>query len=366
MKNLKTSLVLLSILALAVAAAASGALRAARSKASAARRPRLDGRDAHVARRTSGAASLEGRAAAHHARPAPRRARRSSRSRRPSAGYAGGADFNAVAKQLDANSVALSKAIASVYGAAAGEAVPERQEPLARAHQVLRRLHGRAREEGHRRPEEGRREPDDVHPDAGGVLRQGDGAAEAGARQRPDRARPAAQGSARRVRQGQLRAGVHAHGRCVQAHVHDGRPARGRDREAEGPRLDDEPGRQPRGHARPAARRARAARDVGDAGRAHRRQELPGAREAARQELRRDLEGDRLGLRSRRSEAVPERQEPLARAHQRLRRVHRGDGEEVERRPEEGRRRPDGVHPDAGGVLRQGDRPAEDGGRRTT
>ena len=36
-------------------------------------------------------------------------------------GYAGGADFNAVAKQLDANSVALSKAIASVYGAAAGK-----------------------------------------------------------------------------------------------------------------------------------------------------------------------------------------------------------------------------------------------------
>lgn len=35
-------------------------------------------------------------------------------------GLTGKADFNAAAKQLDANSVALSKAIASVYGAAAG------------------------------------------------------------------------------------------------------------------------------------------------------------------------------------------------------------------------------------------------------
>ena len=36
-------------------------------------------------------------------------------------GYAGGKDFPAVAKQLDANSVALSQAIASVYGQAAGK-----------------------------------------------------------------------------------------------------------------------------------------------------------------------------------------------------------------------------------------------------
>jgi hypothetical protein len=35
-------------------------------------------------------------------------------------GYAGGKDFPAIAKQLDANSVAISKAIASVYGAPAG------------------------------------------------------------------------------------------------------------------------------------------------------------------------------------------------------------------------------------------------------
>jgi len=37
-------------------------------------------------------------------------------------GYAGGKDFPAIAKQLDANSVAISKAIASVYGAGAGRA----------------------------------------------------------------------------------------------------------------------------------------------------------------------------------------------------------------------------------------------------
>jgi hypothetical protein len=36
-------------------------------------------------------------------------------------GYAGGKDFNAVAKQLDANSVALSQAVASLYGQAAGK-----------------------------------------------------------------------------------------------------------------------------------------------------------------------------------------------------------------------------------------------------
>jgi hypothetical protein len=36
-------------------------------------------------------------------------------------GLVGGKDFPAVAKQLDANSVAISKAIASVYGAAAGQ-----------------------------------------------------------------------------------------------------------------------------------------------------------------------------------------------------------------------------------------------------
>src|SRR5436305_2030222 len=36
-------------------------------------------------------------------------------------GYDGSADFTAVANQLDANSVALSKAIGSIYGAKAGK-----------------------------------------------------------------------------------------------------------------------------------------------------------------------------------------------------------------------------------------------------
>ena len=44
-------------------------------------------------------------------------------------------------------------------------------------------------------------------------------------------------------------------------------------------------------------------------------QELPGARQAARRELGRDLEGDRLGVRRGRREAVPERQPNLWRAH---------------------------------------------------
>ena len=58
-----------------------------------------------------------------------------------------------------------------------------------------------------------------------------------------------------------------------------------------------------------------------------RREELPGARQAARPQQRRDLAGDRLALRRGRRQAVPERQEPLARAHQRLRRLHGCDGE---------------------------------------
>ncbi len=66
-------------------------------------------------------------------------------------------------KSLDNNSVALSKAIASVYGAKAGQTFLERQVHVARPHQVLRRLHRREGQEGHRRPEQGRREPEAVH-----------------------------------------------------------------------------------------------------------------------------------------------------------------------------------------------------------
>ena len=91
-------------------------------------------------------------------------------------------DFNAVAKQLDANSVALSKAIGSVYGAAAGKQFLDGKN-LWRAHiKYFVDYTVATREARHRRPEEGRREPDDVHPDAGGVLREGDRAPEAGAR----------------------------------------------------------------------------------------------------------------------------------------------------------------------------------------
>ena len=120
MKNLKTSLVLLSILALAVAAAASGALTSS-SKQSV---PQHDGHGSmagmHMSHSTSGAASSKAvqlrvtldQLLGEHAVLAIQATQR---------GYAGGADFNAVAKQLDANSVALSKAIASVYGAAAGK-----------------------------------------------------------------------------------------------------------------------------------------------------------------------------------------------------------------------------------------------------
>jgi hypothetical protein len=120
MKNLKTSLVLLSILALAVAAAASGALTSNAPSAV----PQHDGHGSmagmHMSHSTAGTASAKAvqlrltldRLLGEHAILAIQATQR---------GYAGGKDFTAVAKQLDANSVALSQAIASVYGASAGK-----------------------------------------------------------------------------------------------------------------------------------------------------------------------------------------------------------------------------------------------------
>ena len=113
MKNLKTSLALLTVLALAVAAAASGALNA----------PRHDGRGSMAGMQmthstaTGSAKAVQLRIALNqllgeHAILAIQATQR---------GLVGGKDFPAVAKQLDANSVAISKAIASVYGAAAGK-----------------------------------------------------------------------------------------------------------------------------------------------------------------------------------------------------------------------------------------------------
>ena len=196
MKNLKTSLALLSILALAVVAAASGALRSSPGQGS------MAGMNMSMAHSSSAAASSPkavqlrltlDQLLGEHAILAIQATQR---------GYAGGADFSAVAKQLDANSVALSKAIASVYGAAAGKQFLDGKN-LWRAHikyfvdyTVALAKHNSAQRE------EGGREPHDLHPGAGCLLREGDGAGEGGARQRPDRARVAAEGSARRVSAG--------------------------------------------------------------------------------------------------------------------------------------------------------------------
>src|SRR4029079_17215633 len=120
MKNLKTSLVLLSILALAVAAAASGALTSNAPSTV----PQHDGHGSmagmHMSRSTAGTASAKAvqlrltldRLLGEHAVLAIQATQR---------GYVGGKDFSAVAQQLDANSVALSKAIGSVYGAPAAK-----------------------------------------------------------------------------------------------------------------------------------------------------------------------------------------------------------------------------------------------------
>ena len=115
LKNLKTSLVLLSILALAVAAVASGALT----------RPAETGHGSMAGMKmpmshSSGAASSKAvqlritlnELLGEHAILAVQATQR---------GLVGGKDFPALAKALDNNSVAISKAIASVYGAAAGK-----------------------------------------------------------------------------------------------------------------------------------------------------------------------------------------------------------------------------------------------------
>jgi hypothetical protein len=113
MKNLRTSLALLSILALAVAAVASGGLT-----------PRGGDRGSmsgmHMTTTHSTAASPKAVALritlnqllGEHAILAIQATQR---------GLVGGKDFDAVAKQLDRNSVAISKAIGSVYGTAAAK-----------------------------------------------------------------------------------------------------------------------------------------------------------------------------------------------------------------------------------------------------
>jgi hypothetical protein len=123
MKNLRTSLVLLSILALAVVAAASGALQssAGQSLAGQGSQSPMTGMNMSMHGTSSTAASSAkavqlrvtlDQLLGEHALLAIQATQR---------GYSGGADFNAIAAQLDANSVALSRAIGSVYGPAAGK-----------------------------------------------------------------------------------------------------------------------------------------------------------------------------------------------------------------------------------------------------
>ncbi|HST13900.1 MAG TPA: hypothetical protein VLJ44_03485 [Gaiellaceae bacterium] len=112
MKNLKTSLALLSILALAVVAAASGALAPKGSGHGS-----MSGMDMTMTHSNAAATpkAVQLRIALNqllgeHAILAIQATQR---------GLVGGKDFNAVAKQLDRNSVAISNAIGSVYGPAA-------------------------------------------------------------------------------------------------------------------------------------------------------------------------------------------------------------------------------------------------------
>jgi hypothetical protein len=106
-KNLKTSIALLSILALAVAAAASGALRPSTSHHDGMQMSHMHTAAATEAQLRVTLDNLLG----EHALLAIWATQ---------AGYSGEKSFPAIAAQLDRNSVAISKAIASVYGTAAG------------------------------------------------------------------------------------------------------------------------------------------------------------------------------------------------------------------------------------------------------
>jgi hypothetical protein len=110
LQNLKQTIVVGVVLALSVAAVASAAVTRTR--------PSSDGMHmnmSHATASSSKAVQLRitlNQLLGEHAILAIKATQR---------GLVGGKDFPAVAKQLDANSVAISKAIASVYGAPAGQ-----------------------------------------------------------------------------------------------------------------------------------------------------------------------------------------------------------------------------------------------------
>ena len=114
------------------------------------------------------------------------------------AGVSGGKNFPALAKQLDSNRVEISQAIGSLYGAAAAKQFLNGKN-LWRAHINDFVAYTVATAKGDKA---GQKKAVttllDVRPDAGGVLREGDRACpKQAAGQRPDRARPAAEGRAR-------------------------------------------------------------------------------------------------------------------------------------------------------------------------
>lgn len=111
MKNLKTTLALLAILALAVAAAASGALRTSSSHRDGMQMQQMQMSTSHSTVTAEELRVTLDNLLGEHALLAIWATQ---------AGYSGSKSFPALAAQLDKNSVAISKAIASVYGPAAG------------------------------------------------------------------------------------------------------------------------------------------------------------------------------------------------------------------------------------------------------
>ena len=135
-------------------------------------------------------------------------------------GVTGSKAFPAAAKVLDRNSVELSQAIGSIYGAKAGKTFLDGPF-MWRAHIKFFVDYTVATEAGRRGQGQGRREPADVHREVRRLPRGRHGPAEARCAQRPAGTRPRAEGSARRVCQPPVREGRDDVPARLRPHVHD-------------------------------------------------------------------------------------------------------------------------------------------------
>ena len=123
------------------------------------------------------------------------------------AGVTGSKSFPAAAKALDNNSVALSKAIASVYGAKAGQTFLNGKYMWRDHIKFFVNYTVATAKKDKAGQNKAVNEPEAVHRRVRQLPRRRHRPAEARRPQRPARSRPRAQGSARRLRGRQLHAG---------------------------------------------------------------------------------------------------------------------------------------------------------------